>query len=83
MAVKKILDSERMTYTEAEVALVKFPHRPGELARAASRLGEANINYGYCGLEAGTNAPLLVFAVAEVSRAVTVLEQTASAAAAT
>ncbi len=85
VAVKKILDSERVTYTEAEVVLVKFPHRPGELARAASRLGEAkiNINYGYCGLEAGTNAPLLVFGVAEVGLAVTVLEQAAAAAAAT
>src|SRR5229473_2883099 len=76
-AAKKVLDSERLTYTESEVAQVKLPHRPGELARAASRLGEANINisYGYCGLEDGTNAPLLVFGVAEVGRAATVLEQ--------
>ncbi len=84
-AKKKVLDSERLTYTEAEVAQVKLANRPGELARAASRLGEANINinYGYCGLEAGTNAPLLVVGVADVGRAVTVLEQAASAAAAT
>ena len=84
-AKKKVLDSERLTYTEAEVAQVKLPNRLGELARAASRLGEANINinYGYCGLEAGTNAPLLVVGVADVGRAVTVLEQAASAAAAT
>jgi hypothetical protein len=85
VAAIKILDNERLTYTEAEVAQVKLPNRLGELARAASRLGEANINinYAYCGLEAGTNAPLLVFGVAEVSRAVTILEQAASAAAAT
>ena len=84
-AAIKALDSERLTYTEAEVAQVKLANRPGELARAASRLGEANINinYGYCGLEPGTNTPLLVFGVAEVGRAVTVLEQAASAAAAT
>lgn len=84
-AAKKVLDSERLTYTEAEVAQVKFPHRPGELARAASRLGEAkiNINYGYCGAEPGTNVPLLIFGVAEVGRAVTILEETAAAATAT
>jgi hypothetical protein len=70
VAAKKVLDSERLTYTEAEVAQVKLSNRTGELARAASRLGEANINinYGYCGLEAGTNAPLLIFGVAEVGR---------------
>ena len=82
---KTVLDTERLTYTEAEVALVKLPHRPGELARAASRLGEANINinYAYSGLEAGTNVPLLIFGVAEVGRAVTILEQAAAAAAGT
>ena len=80
---KTALDSERISYTEAEVAQVKLPHRPGELARAASRLGEnnININYTYCGLEPGTNAPLVVFGVAEVARAVTLLDQIATAAA--
>lgn len=82
---KTVLDTERLTYTEAEVAQVKLPHRPGELARAASRLGEANINinYAYGGLEAGTNAPLIIFGVAEVGRAVTILDKTAAAAAGT
>src|SRR6266851_4300003 len=53
---KTILDNEHLTYTEAEVAQVKLPHRPGEIARVASRLGEAdiNINYAYCGLEPDT-----------------------------
>lgn len=80
---KTVLDNERLTYTEAEVAQVKLPHRPGELARVAARLGEANINinYTYCGLEAGTNAPLVFFGVAEVDRAVPVLEKAAAAAA--
>src|SRR6266851_9232965 len=41
---KTILDNEHLTYTEAEVAQVKLPHRPGEIARVASRLGEADIN---------------------------------------
>ena len=85
VAAKKILDDQCLTYTEAEVAQVKLPNRLGELARAASRLGEAkiNIDYGYCGLEAGTNAPLLIFGVADVGLAVTVLEQATAAAAAT
>lgn len=82
---KSVLDAERLTYTEEEIAQVKLPHRPGELARAASRLGEANINinYTYCGLEAGTNAPLIIFGVAEAARAATILDQAAAAAAGT
>ena len=80
---KSVLDAQRLSYTEVEVAQVKLPHRPGELARAASRLGDAdiNINYAYCGVEAGTSTPLLIFGVAEVGRAVTILEQVAAAAA--
>src|SRR5712692_10730479 len=60
---KTVLDSQRVTYTEAQVAQVKLPHRPGELARVASRLGEANINidYAYGGVEPDTNAPILIF----------------------
>ncbi len=82
---KTVLDAERYSYTEAEVAQVKLPHRPGELARAATRLGEANINinYAYGGVEAGTNAPMLVFGVGDVGRAITILEQAAAAAAGT
>jgi hypothetical protein len=79
---KTVLDAERMIYIEEEVAQTKLPHRPGELARAASRLGEANINinYTYCGLEAGTNAPLVIFGVTEPARAATILDQAAAAA---
>ena len=79
------LDRQRTDYKEAEVAQVKLAHRPGELARAASRLGDAgiNINYGYCGTEPDTNATFLIFGVAEVGKAVKILEQAAAAAAAT
>ncbi len=79
---KTVIDSEKLTCTEAEVAQVKLAHRPGELARAATRLGEANINinYAYVGIEPGTNAPLLIFGVADVARAVAILEQAAAAA---
>ena len=81
---KATLD-QRSDYKESEVAQVKLAHRPGELGRAASRLGESgiNINYGYCGTEANNNATFVIFGVAEVGKAVTILEQAASAAAAT
>ena len=70
-----------MTYTEGEVALVKIPHRRGDLARAASKLGEANINihHAYCGLEPGTNAALVLFGATELGRAVAILDETAAA----
>jgi hypothetical protein len=83
MTARTLLNAERLAFTEAEVVQVKLPHRPGELARVASRLGEANINinYAYCGLESGTNAPLVFFGVGEVSKAAPILEQAAAAAA--
>ncbi len=82
-AAETVLDAERLTYTENDVAQVALPNRSGELARVASRLGEANINinYAYGGVEPITNTPLLFFGVAEVSRLHSYLSQTASAAA--
>ena len=82
---KAVLDSERLTYVEAEIVQARLPHRPGEIARLASRLGDANINinYAYCGLEPGTNTPLVFFGVAEVDQAAPILEKAASAAAKT
>ena len=83
LAAKMVLDNERLTYVEAEIVQTKLPHRPGEIARVASRLGEANINinYAYCGLEPGTNTPLVFFGVTDVSKAAPILEQAAAAAA--
>ncbi len=80
---KTVFDAERLTYTEDEVAQVKLVHRPGDLARAAARLGEAgiNINYTYCGLEASTNAPLIIFGVSDTAKAAAILDQVAAAAA--
>jgi hypothetical protein len=80
---KSVLDSQKLKYTEAQVAQVKLPHRPGELARAATKLGEAkvNINYAYTGVEAGSNEPLLIFGVADAGRAAKILDEAAAAAA--
>src|SRR5712691_11364268 len=79
---KKVLDNQGLSYTESEVAQVELPHRPGELARAASRLGEANINinYAYGGVDPSTNAPLIIFGVTEAGQAATILDRTAAAA---
>jgi len=82
-AAKAVLDGEGISYTEGEVVQAQLPHGPGELARAASKLGDANINvhYAYCGVESKTNAPLVIFGVTEVGRAVVILDQSAAAAA--
>jgi hypothetical protein len=79
---KTVLDSQKVPYTEAEVAQVSLPNRTGELARAASRLGEANINinYAYTGVDPATNKPLLFFGINDVSRGVEILDQAAAAA---
>jgi len=81
-AAKGALDNEGVSYIEAEVAQVRLPHRPGELARAASRLGEAdvNINYAYCGVDPSTNVPLVIFGVAEAGQAASILDRSAAAA---
>ncbi len=79
---KSVLDNQKLKYTETQVAQVKLPHRVGELARAASKLGEGNvnINYAYCGIDAGTNEPLLIFGVADAGRAAKILDEAAAAA---
>jgi len=84
-AGKAVLDQQRADYTETEVAHIKLAHRPGELGRAASRLGDAgiNINYGYCGTDAVTNSSMLIFGVADAGKAAKVLELDAAAGAAT
>jgi hypothetical protein len=84
-AAKAVLDQQRADYTESEVAHVKLAHRPGELGRAASQLGDAgiNINYGYCGAEALTNASILIFGAADAGKAAKVLEPAAAAGSAT
>jgi hypothetical protein len=82
-AAKTVLDKEGITYTEVEVAQARLQYRPGELARVASQLGEANINinYAYSGVEASTHTPLIIFGVSDVGRAATILDYTGASAA--
>jgi len=54
-----------------------WPHRPGELGRAASRLGEKqiNIDYSYSGLEPHSTLALAVFGVDNLTKAAAVLDE--------
>jgi hypothetical protein len=79
-SAKAVLGGLRMIFEETEVAVVKMPHRPGELGRAAERLGEGqiNIDYSYCGFEPGSTRALLVFGVDNLTRASTLLDELAA-----
>jgi hypothetical protein len=76
----QVLGGLHMIFEESDVAVVKVAHRPGELGRAAARLGEnrINIDYSYCGLEPGSPKALLVFGVDSVTKAATLLDELAA-----
>ena len=73
---KAILGRDSAIFEETDVAVVRVAHRPGELGRAAARLGEnrINIDYSYCGLEPGSARLLLVFGVDKLTQASAVLD---------
>jgi hypothetical protein len=75
-----VLGSLRMIFEETDVAVVRLAHRPGELGRAAARLGEKriNIDYSYCGLEPGSTLALVVFGVDNLNEAATLLDKLAA-----
>jgi hypothetical protein len=77
VSAKMVLGSLRMIFEEEDVAVIRLAHRPGELGRAASRLGEnrININYSYCGLEPGSTLALVVFGVDNLSKASSLLDE--------
>ena len=79
-SAKKVLGGLRMIFEETEAAVVRLAHRPGELGRAASRLGEEeiNIDYSYSGLEPGSTRALVVFGVDSLTRAAEMLDELAS-----
>jgi hypothetical protein len=76
-SAKAVLGSLHMIFEETDVALVRVAHRPGELARATSLLGEKqiNIDYSYCGLEPGSTRALLVFGVDNLTKAASLLDE--------
>jgi hypothetical protein len=78
-AAKAVLGGLRMIFEETEAVTVRLPHRPGELGRAASLLGEhkINIDYTYCGAEPGSTQMIVVFGVDNLSKAAKVLDEMA------
>jgi hypothetical protein len=78
-AAQAVLGNLRMNFEQTEVAVVKVAHRPGELGRATSRLGEngINIDYSYCGQEPGSALVLLAFGVDNVTKAAALLDKLA------
>ena len=79
-AAKAVLSGLRLIFEETSVAVVRLPHRPGGLGRAAARLGEKqiNIDYSYCGLEPGSPLALLVFGVDKLTTAASALDDLAA-----
>jgi hypothetical protein len=79
-AAKAVLGGLHMIFEETQVAVARLPHRPGQLGRAASLLGEKRINvdYSYCGLEPGSTLGLVVFGVDNLNQAATVLDELAA-----
>jgi len=77
VAAKSILGNLRMIFEQTEVAAVRLEHHPGQLARAAARLGEhaINIDYSYCGLEPGSTYALVIFGVDNLSKAARLLDE--------
>jgi len=77
---KAVLGGLRMIFEETEVAVVRLPHEPGQLGRAASLLGagQINIDYSYCGLDPGSALALLVFGVDDLTKAANVLDELAA-----
>jgi hypothetical protein len=77
---KAVLGKTRMIFEETEAVTVSLPHRPGELGRAASRLGAQgiNIDYSYGGFEAGSPMVLIVFGVDKLNKASEILDELAA-----
>jgi hypothetical protein len=79
-SAKAVLSALRMNFEETDVVVVRLPHRPGELGRAASRLGDQriNIDYSYFGLEPGSTLAMIVFGVDNLTKAAAVLDALAA-----
>src|SRR5579884_3772052 len=76
-SAKAVLGGMRMIFEETEAATATLEHRPGELGRAAAKLGElgVNIDYSYCGQQGGDTRMLVVFGVDNIVKASQGLDQ--------
>jgi hypothetical protein len=77
---KAVLGSIPMIFEQTEAAIVRLPNRPGELGRAAARLGERNINidYSYCGYDPKSITGMIVFGVDNLPAAAQALDELAT-----
>jgi len=77
---KSVLGGMRMIFEETDCVVVRLPHRPGELGRAAEALGKAsvNIDYSYCGMDPSTAEGFLVFGVDNLTKAAAALDALAA-----
>ena len=77
---KAVLGGLGMIFEETEAAVIRLAHRPGELGRAAARLGEnqINIDYSYCGVEPGSTRVLAVFGVDSLTKGAKALDELAA-----
>ena len=76
-SARVVLGGLGMIFEVTEVAVVHLANHTGELARAATVLGEGkiNIDYSYCGIEPGSTQMLAAFGVDNTAQAVTLLDQ--------
>ena len=74
-----VLGGLRMIFEETDVAVGFLPNRPGELGRAAAKLGEhrINIDYSYCGVDPETNKGMIIFGVDHLTKAAHLLDELA------
>jgi len=79
-AANQVLGGLHAIFEETDVAVARLAHRPGELDRAAARLGEngINIDYSYGGFGPGSTHGMLVFGVDSVTKAATLLDELAA-----
>ena len=77
---KAVLGALGLIFEETQAVAVSLPHRPGELGRAAARLGESgiNIDYSYCGVEPGASRVMVVFGVDSLTKAAAALDKMAA-----
>jgi hypothetical protein len=80
VSANAVLGRLHMIFEETDVAVVRLAHRPGQLGRAAARLGEKqiNIDYSYCGWEPGSSLALAVFGVDNLTEAAALLDELAA-----
>jgi hypothetical protein len=83
LAVQAYAGSGRLRFFHPKPEIFRFPKNARPALPRLQLKEVININYGYCGTEPSTNATFLILGVAEVGKAVKILEQAASAATAT